>query len=366
MHTPFEPARPFHGRLRIRSTSSTPAPRQRLPAGIGENPAWSAACALHMRYLELNDFEGDWHTEEPGPPGLHRRRPGRREQLGALQRALARPRDRLGGRPVSLRPAAGAEALGDGFSDGCMYTWPGYRRPEPAELRLYSYPGDGWRTRPARTCTSSASAAGRGAPRSADASLTGPDGPVAVGIVDNHTPGAEGLLPPGGILVPAVPLERDRAYTAQVTFTSDEGVRSTKRWSFPPDGVGRQRRAEGEATPQDRARLAAAVGRTPRLPLGLKAQRRRRARARRRARQRGRPARAREGPAARTAAAAPRSARSRSPLAAADRHAGGARCASRSTLAGFWRGEVPYRGLTLVAASPRLVGGATRPASSSR
>ena len=25
-----------------------------------------------MNYLELNDFAGDWHTEVPGRPGLHR------------------------------------------------------------------------------------------------------------------------------------------------------------------------------------------------------------------------------------------------------------------------------------------------------
>src|SRR3954468_6227437 len=40
-----------------------------IPAGITENPSWSAACALHMTYLELNDFAGDWHTERVGRPG---------------------------------------------------------------------------------------------------------------------------------------------------------------------------------------------------------------------------------------------------------------------------------------------------------
>ena len=44
-----------------------------------------------------------------------------------------------------------------------------------------------------------------------------------VNVIDNHTPGAEGYLPPGGILSPAEPLEDDSTYTAQVTFTSDDG-----------------------------------------------------------------------------------------------------------------------------------------------
>ena len=34
-----------------------------------ENPAWSANCAAHMTYLELNGFRGNWHTEEPGRAG---------------------------------------------------------------------------------------------------------------------------------------------------------------------------------------------------------------------------------------------------------------------------------------------------------
>ena len=64
-----------------------------LPAGIVENPAWSAGCALHMNYLALNDFAGDWHTEAPWPPRLHGGRSRRRGQLGALRarRRSARP-----------------------------------------------------------------------------------------------------------------------------------------------------------------------------------------------------------------------------------------------------------------------------------
>jgi len=40
-----------------------------IPAGIAENAGWSAGCAAHMRYLALNDFEGEWHTEVPGRAG---------------------------------------------------------------------------------------------------------------------------------------------------------------------------------------------------------------------------------------------------------------------------------------------------------
>src|SRR4051812_19713562 len=40
-----------------------------IPAGIAENPSWTAGCAAHMKYLELNDFRGSWHTEVPGRAG---------------------------------------------------------------------------------------------------------------------------------------------------------------------------------------------------------------------------------------------------------------------------------------------------------
>ena len=181
-----------------------------LPAGIVENPAWSAGCALHMRYLALNDFEGDWHTESPARPGY--------TAAGLPPRAArcSPTRRRSGSRPNwEDAPFHFAQLLAPklsvtGFADGCMYTWPGYQRPEPAELRLYSYPGDGARghDEPVPVRLRLRRRDERRA-RSASASLTGPGGPVAVRIVDNHTPGVEGLLPPGGIVIPDEPLERD-------------------------------------------------------------------------------------------------------------------------------------------------------------
>ena len=40
-----------------------------IPAGIVENPAWSANCAAHMRYLELNGFSRRLAHGAPGRPG---------------------------------------------------------------------------------------------------------------------------------------------------------------------------------------------------------------------------------------------------------------------------------------------------------
>ena len=58
-----------------------------------------------------------------------------------------------------------------------------------------------------------------------------------------------GTLPPGGFLVPESPLEHDSPYTAQVTFTSDEGVRAVRRWSFTTGTVTEGQTPYAEAEP---------------------------------------------------------------------------------------------------------------------
>ena len=151
-----------------------------MPAGIVENPAWSADCAAHMRYLELNDFRGNWHTEVPGPARLHR---GRATRPPAARCSPTRRRVGLETNwedcAVPLRPAARAEALAcPGYADGCIYTWPGYRRPGAAGAASCT-------PIPATACADttspylyvSASAAGRAGATLSDASLTGPRGP---------------------------------------------------------------------------------------------------------------------------------------------------------------------------------------------
>jgi hypothetical protein len=93
-----------------------------------------------------------------------------------------------------------------------------------------------------------------------------------VNIIDNHTPGAEGYLPPGGVLSPAEPLEDDAGYTAQVTFTSDVGATATRRWSFSTGELGAATEQPlGEADPDDSSSTASPLpsGRTPRMTLAL-------------------------------------------------------------------------------------------------
>ncbi len=164
-----------------------------LPAGIVENPAWSAGCALHMSYLALNDFEGDWHTESPSRPGYTDGRRGRRGQLGALQRAVVRAGDELGGRAVSLRAAARAEALGHRRSRTAACTR-GRATCGPSRRSCGS-------TRTPVTASQDTTSpylyvfgfgGGTTGGTLSEATLIGPSGAVGVRIVDNHTRGGRG------------------------------------------------------------------------------------------------------------------------------------------------------------------------------
>jgi len=242
-----------------------------IPAGIVENPAWSAGCAAHMDYLRLNGFRGDWHTEVPGRPGYSRA--GAEAAKGAV---------------LSDGPAHGVETDWEqwpyhfaqllapqlsvsGYADGCIITWPGYRRPEPRELRVYPYPGDGAQGTTSPYLYLLGHGAGTKVATVTGASLHGPDGPLPVRVVDSRD--ADGLLPPGGILFPGAPLEPGARYTAQATFNSDAGPSVTRRWSFRTGDVSDPGDVEpGEATPDT---FAPAVERlrahTPKVRLTARA-----------------------------------------------------------------------------------------------
>src|SRR6201991_4563606 len=114
-----------------------------IPAGITENPSWSAGCAAHMNYLDLNDFAGTWHTEVPGRLGYSD------AGKAAAGSAVLSNAPSLGLDPEwETTPFHFAQLLApklsvSGASPGCIYTWPGYVRPEPPTPALYTFPGDG-------------------------------------------------------------------------------------------------------------------------------------------------------------------------------------------------------------------------------
>jgi hypothetical protein len=235
-----------------------------------------------------------------------------------------------------------------GSAPGCIYTWPGYRRPEPQALELYTYPGDGVQGATSPYLYVFAFGGGTTEGRLGGASLIGPAGPVGLNVIDNHTPGAAGYLPPGGLLSPEEPLEDDSVYTAQVTFTSDEGAQAVRRWTFRTGELGAAEQPTGEAEETDStASSPLPSGRTPRMTLALKPTRRG---ARLTISARG----AAVGRAARVTVqrldCKCRATKRTLKLARTPRRldARGLSMKVTVSLPGFFAGEIPYRGLTLV------------------
>ena len=299
-------------------------------------------------------------TGTPRCPGarLHRRRVCGREQLGALQRADRRPGARLGDAAVSLRAAARAAARrSPGSPTAASITWPGYRAARAARRCASTrIPGDGVRgATSARTCTSSASAAGRATGTLSRRVAHRPVRPRrACSVVDNHTPGAEGYLPPGGYprarraargTTRPTP-RRSRSPPTRATQAS-----SSAGASAPASSSDADRGADyGEAEPsRDASAAPLPSGRTPRMALALRRRAARGARAdRQRARQRGRPARAGDAAAARLPAAGRRTTTLKLTQTPRRFDSRGRPVRVTVSLAGFFAGEIPYRGLTLV------------------
>lgn len=88
-----------------------------------------------------------------------------------------------------------------------------------------------------------------GAAKVVTATLTGPDGPVALAVADNRTPGLEGNLPVGAQLIPRQVLAPGTTYSASVT-AGVGAARFSHRWSFTTAGAGATAASPPAATPQ--------------------------------------------------------------------------------------------------------------------
>lgn len=241
-----------------------------IPAGIVEVPAWSQACALHNAY-QIANGGGLTHDEVPSRPGYTPQ-----GAWAGQNSVLSQGRSWDRGNPWEhapihlhqlLHPRLVAMGVADAGGYVCATTHPGNSRPPAAAPTVYTYPGPGaaFRTRetadedpytpgemigiPRRTETGPYLYAMIDGPwstfaraRITQASLSGPEGPVAIRTVDNHTPGLEGYLPTGGELIPLRPLRARQTYTAALsaTVTSADSQTPTPvahQWSFTTLGL---------------------------------------------------------------------------------------------------------------------------------
>jgi hypothetical protein len=237
-----------------------------IPAGIVENAALSQGCAHHNDYIRANGGQLT-HQEDPSRPGY--------TDDGAyagLHSVLASGGSWNGANPWEsapihlsqlLAPRLDVTGVDDSGGLTCAQTLASRNRPAPAAPVTYTYPGNGTTIYASEIAFESPTTPGAlvGIPEGAStgpylyvlfdgpwsefadahltaAALRGPGGPVVLKVVDNSTPGLEGYLPPGGMLIPRVPLLADTSYTASVTGTvTDRNGGATfgpvsYRWTF--------------------------------------------------------------------------------------------------------------------------------------
>jgi hypothetical protein len=246
-----------------------------LPAGITENPTWSTDCQQHDAYMAMNGGVLT-HSEMIGSPGY-----SAGGEYAAQNSVLAKDTSWDTGDPYEYAPlhldqllAPRLAVIGSADFDGftCTTTFPGWTRPAPAALTIYTYPGPGAPIYPVETTTelpfSPASlvglrpktgpnlfvfvdAPGQSATDNpatlSQATLTGPAGTVPVATVDGNTAvpgGPSGGCPsgtlscyiaPGGFIIPTQPLQAGATYHAHVVV-GFAGAQTPHQWTFTAEG----------------------------------------------------------------------------------------------------------------------------------
>jgi hypothetical protein len=249
-----------------------------LPAGITENPTWSNDCLMHDEYMSMNGGALT-HTETAGNPGY-----SAGGAFAGENSVLAQGAGWAEGNPYEHAPihldqllAPRLDVVGSADDDGfsCTTTYPGWTRPAPDALTVYTYPGPGAsiyagesaqeqpftpgslvglgsRTHTGPNLLVFVDAPGQGATdnpaKLSDAVVSGPSGTVSAITADGDTaiprsdvagcPSAtlSCFIAPGGFIVPVKPLEPGATYHVRVVVTF-AGVSTPHSWSFSTVGL---------------------------------------------------------------------------------------------------------------------------------
>lgn len=215
-----------------------------IPAGITENPAWTAACQAHDAYEHANNVFG--HEEIEGKPGYTAQ-----GNLIARTSVLAQGISWGAVNPYNnvpyhlfdlLNPRISVTGGADFAGFGCVEIELGTLRPAPSQPVAYSYPGNHRTgvpasqkarelpTSPAQTVGLGTKATGpnlfvyfdgpwsNGSRAQIDsASLTSAHGAIGLRWLDNNTSNL--LAPTGAILIPVKPLRPRTVYRVHVAAT---------------------------------------------------------------------------------------------------------------------------------------------------
>lgn len=232
-----------------------------IPGGLVERPEWSADCAKHNYYgAQTGELR---HSEDPSSPFY-----SPEGNWAAENSVLASGSSWSQGNPWEEAPIHLIQMLAPPLSEmgaaendnhNCATTWPGYRRPAPASLTAYSYPGSGVSgVVPTERASESPSVPGDqvGLPEgtatgryllvylsgvdpsdapdvTATATLAGGSGALDLRVVDSTNEEIGGYMPqPSAFLIPAQPLKPQTAYQADVRWSMEGDQLFDQHFSF--------------------------------------------------------------------------------------------------------------------------------------
>lgn len=220
-----------------------------IPGDLLERSDWSAACAAHNYYEAQTGEFG--HSEDPSSPFY-----SSEGRWAAENSVIAFGPGWTNGNPWEeapihllqmLAPQMSETGAAESYGHNCMTTWPGYKRPSPAALTAYSYPGHGTSgVVPTERAAESpfipgdfvglpeGTATGRyllaylsGLPVgftdaskvTATATLSNAAGPVDLRVIDSTSSDIGTYMPrPSAFLIPVQPLAPSTAYRASVKW----------------------------------------------------------------------------------------------------------------------------------------------------
>lgn len=233
-----------------------------IPGGLLERADWSAACDRHNHYEEQTGEFG--HEENPDSPYYNAEGDwaGRNSVIAyGASWSAGNPWEEA---PIHLlqmlAPQLSETGAAESYGHNCLTTWPGYKRPSPAALTAYSYPGDGVSgVVPTERAAESpfipgdfvglpeGTATGRyllvylGGPFgfweapevTASATLSGAEGPVELRTIDSTSRDIGIYMPrPSAFLIPVQPLKPLTTYRAEVKWALEGAPLFQQDFSF--------------------------------------------------------------------------------------------------------------------------------------
>lgn len=239
-----------------------------IPAGITEDAALSRGCLAHDQYMSLNNVLT--HVEDPNNPGYTPAGANAGQNAVLTQGANWDSGNPYDYAPLHLNqllaPRLVTVGSADAFGFSCTTTFPGWTRPDPPAMTVYTCPGNGASIDPSEVARELPWTPGDlvGLPQPSrtgptlfvfvdapnerpednpatlsNVTVSGPSGPVAVRTVDGATPLPSGskyptlapYISPGGFIIPVRPLIPGTAYHAHVLVTFDHQQKAYD-WSF--------------------------------------------------------------------------------------------------------------------------------------